>query len=305
MSAASSMMGEDFVLRTPIGEEATEADDVDDQMLEQTGKAEEKKGETKGEKKGEEKEREKKQGEDYSIENQVWLAAEWARQCSKHLSHVEKRLMESEFLGHEVVRQLMSLMASWDFRGDWGWLLRNCQDIAVRTLRQLQRLYGKGVEEGKIFEDEAMHLVRLYLEESYHRTLLTYEKPSMRAAMSSMMLTMHRFEEKMMSGAGVPMEMRFFSTMTEDNMKKIAALVRFKTMTVQRLPSFVAVMSCTSMRHEVFSLIPCEVTKDMVAMTKDEQVALIEEQDGKLKKGGEFKMVNEGPSLFDDIFFEY
>ena len=213
--------------------------------------------------------------------------------------------MESEFLGHEVVRQLMSLMASWDFRGDWGWLLRNCQDIAVRTLRQLQRLYGKGVEEGKIFEDEAMHLVRLYLEESYHRTLLTYEKPSMRAAMSSMMLTMHRFEEKMMSGAGVPMEMRFFSTMTEDNMKKIAALVRFKTMTVQRLPSFVAVMSCTSMRHEVFSLIPCEVTKDMVAMTKDEQVALIEEQDGKLKKGGEFKMLNEGPSLFEDIFFEY
>ena len=42
-------MGEDFVLRTQIGEDV--------QML---GEAEEKKGETKGEKKGEEKERENK-----------------------------------------------------------------------------------------------------------------------------------------------------------------------------------------------------------------------------------------------------
>ena len=290
MSAAS----EDFVVvRASTGEEATEADDD----METMGEAEENEGETTGENKGEAKKRTR--GE---LEHQVWVAGEWARMCSQHLKYVEKRMMESEFMGHEVVRQLMALMATWDPRGDWGWLLRNCQDIAVRTLRQLQRLYGKGVEEGKIFEDEAMHLVRLYLEESYHRTLLTYEKPVMRAAMSSMMLTMHRLEEKMMSGAGVPVEMRLFSTMTEANMKKIAALVMLKNMRVQLLPSFKAVMSCTQMRHEVFSLFPCEVTEDMVAMTRDEQVALIEDQDGKVRKSRKFSMVNEGRSLFDDTF---
>ena len=251
--------------------------------------------------------KDEKQGEQKDILRQCSLAAGWAKQCSKHLVFIEKRLMESEFLGHEVVRQLMSLMASWDPRGDWGWLLRSSQDIAVRTLRQLQRLYGQTLEEGKIFENEAMHLVRLYLEESYHRTLLTYEDPPMRAAMSSMMLTMHRLEEKMMSGAGVPMEMRLFSTMTEDNMKNIAALVRLTTMKVQLLPSFEAVMQCNSMRHEVFSLIPCacEVSKDMVAMTLDDQRVLIEEQGNKVRHYDEFKMVNEGPNLFEDTFFEF
>ena len=28
--------------------------------------------------------------------------ASWMRQCSSHLSHIEKRLMENEYLGHEV-----------------------------------------------------------------------------------------------------------------------------------------------------------------------------------------------------------
>ena len=57
------------------------------------------------------------------------------------------------------------------------------------------------------------------------------------------------------------------------------------------------------MRHEVFSLIPCEVTKEMVAMTKDEQVALIEEQHGKLRKDTELNFVNESSSLFEYTFF--
>ena len=34
----------------------------------------------------------------------------WMRQCSKHLSHIEKRLMEGEYLGHEVVRQVGQLL---------------------------------------------------------------------------------------------------------------------------------------------------------------------------------------------------
>ena len=34
----------------------------------------------------------------------------WMRQCSKHLTHIESRLMESEFLGHEVMRQVGMLI---------------------------------------------------------------------------------------------------------------------------------------------------------------------------------------------------
>ena len=32
------------------------------------------------------------------------------RQISKHLSHIEKRSMESEFIGHEVVRQVCGII---------------------------------------------------------------------------------------------------------------------------------------------------------------------------------------------------
>ena len=36
----------------------------------------------------------------------------WMKQCSKHLSHMEHRMMEGEFLGHEVVRQIQILMTT-------------------------------------------------------------------------------------------------------------------------------------------------------------------------------------------------
>ena len=107
---------------------ATQAHDGDIQMIVEVQMTGENKGESKdeGESKG---------------ERDVWRAASWAEQCSKHLVHVEKRLMEAEFMGHEVVRQMMTLMATSSPHGDWGWLMRNCQDIAVRTMRQLRRLW--------------------------------------------------------------------------------------------------------------------------------------------------------------------
>ena len=37
-------------------------------------------------------------------------AVGWLRQISKHLSHIEKRMMESAFLGHEVVRQVCQVI---------------------------------------------------------------------------------------------------------------------------------------------------------------------------------------------------
>jgi hypothetical protein len=59
---------------------------------------------------------------------------EWLTQISKHLHHIENRLMEDGYLGHEVVRQIGNLLEAFSPppRGDWGWFLRRSQDIAVR-----------------------------------------------------------------------------------------------------------------------------------------------------------------------------
>ena len=44
------------------------------------------------------------------------------KQCSKYLSHIEARLMENEYLGHEVVRQVSQLIYGFSPApfGDWG-----------------------------------------------------------------------------------------------------------------------------------------------------------------------------------------
>ena len=39
-----------------------------------------------------------------------WGLVRWMEQCSKHLSHLEVRMMESDYLGHEVVRQITNLL---------------------------------------------------------------------------------------------------------------------------------------------------------------------------------------------------
>ena len=54
-------------------------------------------------------------------------------------------------------------------RGDWGWMLRKCRDVAVRAVRQLMKVYGGGDIE------EKYTVVRLLLEEAFHRMLMGFE----------------------------------------------------------------------------------------------------------------------------------
>ena len=57
-----------------------------------------------------------------------WLSSicKWSEQISRHCSHMERRAMEAEYEGHEVVRMFGNMLE--DFvpppRGDWGWALR-------------------------------------------------------------------------------------------------------------------------------------------------------------------------------------
>ena len=37
-------------------------------------------------------------------------SVEWTKQCISHLSHIERRAMESQFLGREVMRMFIALI---------------------------------------------------------------------------------------------------------------------------------------------------------------------------------------------------
>ena len=78
----------------------------EDEVVEEVGEAKEAEGEKKelGKK---ESASEVKEWGSYRMETGGWM-----QQCSKHLSNMEKRMMEGEFLGHEVVRQIGMLLTS-------------------------------------------------------------------------------------------------------------------------------------------------------------------------------------------------
>ena len=314
LSEAETLVAEGMARSEGVPSEASAGDDV--QMLneDEDKQEEEKMGEEVEEKKGEgeEKKGEEVQGEDMgqgskevSEEKEVTLkdlfwtmkqSEAWQRQCSKHLSHIERRTMESEFLGHEVVRMFLELIMSFSPSpcGDWGWLLRKSHDIMVRAQRQLMTLYNED-------SVNCMKLVRLYFEEAFARALMSYDEGEQKKAICSMVLTMHNLEDNTMRLAIIPPEMRLLSTLTEANIMKIGKLVRSQTCNVMRMPSFPEVMELQGMRHEVFSLLPFEGQSERIAMTKVEVKTLIEATGGELKPEQKVEGLV-GPGLFANIF---
>jgi len=226
----------------------------------------------------------------------------WMRQCSKHLAHIEGRLMENEYFGHEVVRQVG--MAIESFRpspyGDWGWMMRKCQDIAVRTLRHLVRIYHKQ-ESIEIFLMRAVNFVRLYFEEAFHRCLLGCGTSLRKAAMCNLMITMKNFEADTFSptlGLGI------FSTFTEANVRALATRVAFKEVTsIEVLPSYAEVMRSPDMRIEAFSLMVLRTPPSSIVMSKAEVKALIEGTSSFEPVPACMSLPGvEGPSFFEAIF---
>jgi len=229
--------------------------------------------------------------------------AQWLEQISKHLHHIEGRLMEEGFLGHEVVRQIGILLEAMSPppRGDWGWFVRRCQDIAVRTLRQLIAKYGnRSAEPLGNFEVRAMHIVRLYIEEAVHRHLLGLETPMGKAGACSFMLTMRNIEENT-----IPQDAKtlgIFTTFTEANLRDLALrMARGETTTVEHMPSYAEAMRNMDMKHEVFSLIPVRVEPRLIAMTRAEVRAMIEASGRPLRAEARVPG-HAGPSAFGHIF---
>ena len=254
----------------------------------------------KQENEGDHKEAKKKRLED----DRQLVPYDWSRQCSKHLSHIETRLMEQEYMSHEVVRQLMLLIESWNPfpRGDYGWLLRRTMDIGVRHLRQLVRYYlrsGAGLE---TFAKEAMQVVRLLFEEAWHRLLIGAKKPGMRPALCGIVATMRDFEVDTIGSAAC--EFGFFWTFSVGAMSRIAEKVgRYATTSVEDMPSWGSVMTQPLFRIEVSSLMLVRVQPSSVKMSSREIKAVFEAKGKPLTEAELEKLVGvEGPSLFEACF---
>lgn len=231
-----------------------------------------------------------------------WMrsTSEWTEQCSLHLSHIEGRLMEGEYEAHEAVRQFGIHLEGFcpEPRGDWGWMLRKCRDVAVRAVRQLMKVYGGGDIE------EKYTVVRLLLEEAFHRMLMGFEGDPMRQrGLCSMMVTFKEIEEGTIGDVmGQVGDLGLFSSMTRQNVGRIAMAVEGGQSTLRDMPSFEAVANFEVMKHEVFSLLPVRMTPTSLRMTVDEVRHVVNEVSHRPLREDEEVLGVEGPSMFEQFF---
>ena len=228
----------------------------------------------------------------------------WMRQCSKHLSHMEVRMMEEGYLGHEVVRQAMNKLDEFTPppKGDWGYIMRHLHDIGVRSMRQLVKTYAVGYDQEKLqaFQMRAIHIVRLYLEEALTRSVAGAEDPMRKSSFLSLALTCHNFEEDTL-GSGEAKRMGLFWTLNERNLSAIGELSKNDEASVEGLPSWVEAMSNYELRHEIFSLIAVKFAQGRVEMSQAE-VRTICKANGRPLREDQVPHGLSGPSRFQHIF---
>ena len=80
-------------------------------------------------------------------------------------------------------------------KGDWGWVFRRMMDLAVRCLRQLTQCYFNNRESVEAFSMRAMAVVRLYVEEAFHRALMGARGGVRKGALCSLMVSMRNCEQ--------------------------------------------------------------------------------------------------------------
>ena len=160
---------------------------------------------------------------------------------------------------------------------------------------------GEAVE---LFLARAMRLMRLYMEEAFHRVMLGEEKPLRRRALCSLMTTMRMFESDML--LSLQSSLGLFYTFTLSNVRamtmKIASPVEESS--IDMCPRFEGVMR-SEMRLEVISLLLVRDDPPVMMMTQDEVRCLIEHHGRVIEEGEEVPGRNEGPGLFEDIFEDH
>ena len=173
--------------------------------------------------------------------------------------------------------------------------MRKCRDVAVRAVRQLIKVYGGNNLEGKYT------VVRLLLEESFHRVLLGMEGDVMRKrGLCAMMVTFKGIEENTMGD--LMGSMGLFSTMDRANVSMIVMAVEAGGSTLRQMPSFEAAMAMSGLKHEVFSLLPVRMAPTTIRMTKNEVRHVIQELCHRPLEEDEDVPGAEGPSMFEQFF---
>ena len=204
--------------------------------------------------------------------------AGWCEQISKHLVHVESRLMEHEYLAHEMVRQVQQALKRFvPFpRGDWGYLVRQCLDLSVRFLRSMAKYYlrAAGEQDVEDFLGRAMVVIRLFFEEGWRRHLCEVRAKgekgaTLRASCCNLALTMKRFEEDTLlehaSYAGV------WWALSEDHVVRIGEKVADGVRTsIEDCPSWLGAKNSGAMKHDAFSLMTLRVNPGEIVMSKRE-----------------------------------
>ena len=212
-----------------------------------------------------------------------WKVLGWVKNVSKHLSHIEMRMMHSEILGHEVVRQVQQLLDGFSPppRGDWGWLLRHVTDLGVSSMRQMTKYYMRSSEGAEAFVKKAVKVVRLFVEEAWRRALMGAEGKLLKSAMCNMIRSMRQFEESSLNQYEA--DFGFFWSFSPEAVQKIAKKMGAGVRTsVEDLPSYHEVMSMELLRMEVFSLMMVRDVDGHILMSQREVRAKIESVTGHL-----------------------
>ena len=175
---------------------------------------------------------------------------------------VDRQEDNNEFLASEVVRRMAVELEAFcpPPRGYWGELLRKVGDIAVLAVRKLVSLYFTPFEYMKDFVARATKLVRLLLEEAWHRTLWNTEDPKRRVALCNLVCQMRQLEEDSLPNA--VRERGWWRSFNEKHVRYVAEKVREGTCWMGDLPSFKMVMQNEDMCHEIYSLIDVRVMPD-------------------------------------------
>ena len=224
----------------------------------------------------------------------------WIIQCSAHLSHIETRAMWADVLGHEMMRHYLQAIENFSPppRGDWGWLLRKAEDISMHGVRQLIKHYHSSREEITSFITRALRVVRLFLEEAFHRSVLEDSSGMRKRALCSLMVTMRNFEAEMI----LSNELGVFCTFTEEAVLRMARRINAEEDTsIEICPSFEVAMQ-SEMRLEVVSLMRLRPVPRAISMTQAEVRALIGDNKGLMEH--EVVPGSEGVSAFKGLFEE-
>ena len=179
--------------------------------------------------------------------------------------------------------------------------MRQCQDIGVRTLRQLVRIYHSNDEAMSVFLKRAVEVVRLYIEESFVRCLQHAETAMRKRAYCSLMLTMKHFEASAFPEEH--QEMGIFVTFDEHAVRVMAVSRHVQTRPLRMLPSYDKVMMSPDLRVEAFSLMRTRMPREMIFMSNDEMRQLNADRGHEAPGDAELPGF-EGPGVFADMFQE-